>query len=145
MAIPIKRMSGGFVMLPEGDHILKITEVDYKEDFGKLEVKMETQAGLTHVERYSLQTKTGDVNEGALNAFSYMASNAMQKWDMEEIDEQELVGKFIAVDVIHVESKTISDKTGKPFVNVNFKTIKESDGWEEIDVSDDDLDDFLDL
>ena len=64
-------LSEGFTVIPEGTHIFKIIEVNYKEQFGKLEIKMKTAKGQTHIERFSLLKADGSTNEGALNAFSY--------------------------------------------------------------------------
>lgn len=35
-------LTEGFTLIPEGTHVFKITEVNYKEDFGKMEVVMQT-------------------------------------------------------------------------------------------------------
>lgn len=47
-------LSEGFSVVPEGTHVFKITDVKYKEAFGKLEIKMKTAKGQTHTERFSL-------------------------------------------------------------------------------------------
>ena len=60
----IKLVASGFTLIPEGWHTFKITEVEYKEDFGKMVVNMTTQAGKKHKERFGLLTKEGEVNEG---------------------------------------------------------------------------------
>lgn len=152
MAIPITRFNRAFTPIPEGTYVFKITDVDYDSDFDKLTLTLKTKEGRKHTERYSFATNTGETNEGALNAFSYLAANAMKDWDMDEVDEHELVGKFIEADVIHNESSTINRKTGKPFININLSQIRESDGWEdtvepepesELDADDIDLDDFF--
>ena len=69
-------LSEGFSLVPEGTHVFKIITVNYKEDFGKMEVVMQTQSGLKHTERFSLLKSDGEPNEGALNAFSYFAKVA---------------------------------------------------------------------
>ena len=38
-------LTEGFTLIPEGTHVFQITDVKYKEDFGKLEVYMQTQTG----------------------------------------------------------------------------------------------------
>ena len=47
-------LTEGFSLIPEGTHTFKITAVKYKEEFGKLEVTMQTQGGSKHIERFSL-------------------------------------------------------------------------------------------
>ena len=66
-------LTEGFTLIPEGTHVFQITDVKYKEDFGKLEVYMQTQTGSKHIERFSLLKSDGSPNEGAYNAFSYFA------------------------------------------------------------------------
>lgn len=146
----IKLADTGFSMIPEGWHTLKIEKVDYKEDFGKMEVHMVTKSGKKHTERFGLLTK-GKVNEGAIKAFSYFAKVALNNFDLDEIDEQDLVGCYMKAMVEHVESETINEKTGKPYVNANlvekepaygFKDIHKTD--EEIDAAADEEEDDLD-
>ena len=33
-------LTEGFTLIPEGTHVFQITDVKYKEDFGKLEIYM---------------------------------------------------------------------------------------------------------
>lgn len=94
-------LSEGFTIIPEGTHIFKIVEVNYKEAYGKLEIKMETAKGQKHIERFSLIKQDGSPNEGALNAFSYFAKAAIGDYDLQDIDPEELVGFFIECDVEH--------------------------------------------
>ena len=42
-------LSEGFTLIPEGTHVFKITAVNYKEAFGKLEITMQTQSGAKHM------------------------------------------------------------------------------------------------
>lgn len=157
----IKLSSGGFQLLPEGRTVLKITEVEYDEDFGIVELKCITPEGSTHRERFGLQDSEGEVNQGALNAFSYFAKVALNNMDLEEIDPMDLLNCYIEGDVKHVQSKKINESTGKPYVNVQISNYKASSGFgskairadEEVDGIDDvdlevgdsdDLDDWLD-
>lgn len=94
-------LSGGYTPIPEGTHIFKIVEVTYKETFGKIEVKMETAKGLTHIERFSLLGKNGSPNEGAMNAFSFFAKTALNDFELTEIDHNDLVGRYIECEVEH--------------------------------------------
>lgn len=123
------RLSSGFSLVPIGTHVFQITGVTYKEDFGKLEIKMQTQAGQTHIERFSLLRADGSPNDGALNAFSYFAKAALNDFSAEEIDPGELVGCFIECDVDH----DVQENKNKPGSTVTFVRLTDkrpSDGWE---------------
>ena len=95
------KLSGGYTVIPEGPHTFQITAVDYKEAFGKLEVKMITEEGETHVERFGFIDKNGAQNDGAIKAFSFFARIAMDDITLTDIDPQDLVGHFIEADVYH--------------------------------------------
>lgn len=109
-------LTEGYTPIPEGTHIFKITEVTYKETFGKLEVKMETAKGLKHTERFSLLDAKGKPNEGAYNAFSFFAKTALDDFELTEIDHEELVGRFIECEVEH----DIQPSNKNPNKNVTF-------------------------
>ena len=116
-------LSEGFSLVPEGTHVFKIITVNYKEDFGKMEVVMQTQSGLKHTERFSLLKSDGEPNEGALNAFSYFAKVALNDFSLTEIDHEDLLGCFIECDVEHDTNKTVT------FARLADK--RASDGWDE--------------
>lgn len=123
------KLTEGFSVIPEGTHVFKITDVKYKEDFGKLEVTMQTQSGAKHIERFSLLKSDGTPNEGAYNAFSYFAKTALQNYDLSEIDHTNLIGHFIECDVTH----DILPNKNKPGQTVTFARLgdkRPSDGWE---------------
>ena len=94
-------LSEGFTLIPEGIHIFQITDVVYKEEFGKLEVKMKTAKGQSHTERFNLMKSDGSMNEGAINAFSYFAKTALNDYTLTEIDHRDLVDCFIKCTVEH--------------------------------------------
>ena len=102
------KLNGEFTPIPEGTYIFKITKVEYKPDFGKLNVTLKTEAGKNHTESFMLIDKAGNPNSGAMAAFSFFAKAVMNDFTLEEIDEQELVGRYIRADIEHtlVESKT---------------------------------------
>lgn len=111
-----------FTLIPEGFHVFKVVDVDMSkyDGFGKIEVKLETANGLKHAERFSLLNAKGEVNEGALNAFSFFARTVLNDYKTEDIDPAELVGHYIRAEVKHVESNAINERTGKPYVNINL-------------------------
>lgn len=90
-----------FSVAPEGVHIFKIEEVEYKEAFGKLNITMKTKEGYTHIERFSFVKANGEPNEVAIGIFSLFAKIALQNFDLEEIDHTDLVGKYIKCEVTH--------------------------------------------
>ena len=149
----------GWSLIPEGKYTFKISEVEYKEDFGKLEVKLVTKNGQSHTERYSLLTANGSYNEGAQKAFSYLAKTALNNWTLDAIARDDLIGCYVSATVEHEESETISEKTGEPFVNARLNNMKSETGFgsdkeveedlledveDELDADDIDLDDWLD-
>lgn len=127
-------LSEGFTVIPEGTHIFKIVEVNYKEAYGKLEIKMKTAKGQTHIERFSLIKQDGSSNEGALNAFSYFAKTALGDYTLQDIDPEELVGFFIECDVEH----DIQPSNRNPNKNVTFVRLTDkrpADGYDEDEVA----------
>lgn len=97
----IKLSEGGYTPIPEGEHIFKIVKSTYDEDFGKLEVEMVTAKGQKHIERFSLIRDDGEINEGAQNAFSFFAKTALNNYNLEEIDHEDIVGCYIKCMVEH--------------------------------------------
>lgn len=146
----IKLSEGGFSLIPEGTTIFKIVDVEYKEDFGKMKVEMQTKTGGKHTEQFTLLTKSGEVNEGALKAFSYFAKTALNNFQLDEIDETDLIGCYIQATVKHEEFES-NKEPGKMLksarlndyaVAVGFGSEKASESSTD-DSDSDDLDDFL--
>lgn len=146
----IKLTEGGFTLIPEGTTTFKIVAVEYKEDFGKMKVEMQTKTGAKHTEQFSLLTKSGEVNEGALKAFSYFAKTALNNYSLDEIDETDLIGCYITATVKHEEFES-NKEPGKMLksarlndyaVAVGFSSEKATEETNEED--EEDLDDFLD-
>lgn len=123
-------LSEGFTLIPEGTHVFKITAVNYKEAFGKLEVTMQTQNGSKHIERFSLLKTDGSPNEGALNAFSYFAKTALNDPSLTEIDHTDLIGCFIECDIEH-EVQENKKKPGQTITFARLADKRPSDGWED--------------
>ena len=126
-------LSEGFTPIPEGTHIFKIVGVDYKEAYGKLEIKMKTAKGQTHIERFSLIKQDGSSNEGALNAFSYFARTAMNDYTAQDIDPEELIGYYIECDVEH----EIVPSSKDPKKTLTFTRLTEkrpAEGYDESEV-----------
>ena len=102
MKRPIKLSENkGFVPIPEGRTIFQVVEVNYDEDFGTMDILLITENGKKQTETFYLLTKDGEVNEKATRAFSYFARVAMNDYDADEVDPDDLVGCFIECDVEH--------------------------------------------
>ena len=124
-------LSEGFSIIPKGNHVFQITAVNYKEDFGKMEITMQMASGQKHTERFSLLTKDGAPNDGGLNAFSYFAKVAMNDFTLSEIDHEDLVGRFIRCEVDHEEVE--SNRTpGKMLTFVRLGNKEAADGFDTV-------------
>ena len=104
-----KLSEGGFSIIPEGEHIFKITDVKWDEDFGKLEITMETSNGYKHIERFSLINQEGEINEKANNAYSFFARTALNNPSLDEIEHTDLIGCYMAAVVTHVVKPSTKD------------------------------------
>lgn len=124
----IKLSKGGFTPIPEGEHIFKITKVDYDEDFGKVEIDMVTVDGKKHIERFSLIRNDGELNEGALNAFSYFAKTALDDFSVEEIDPKDLENCYMKCIVEH-DVQPHRDDPSKTVTFVQLTNNKPADGF----------------
>lgn len=153
----IKLSEGGFSIVPEGVTVFKVMEVDDSkyEDFGKLSVKLQTASGQTHKENFSLTKANGELNEGALKAWSYFAKVCLNNFNADEIDTQDIVGCYIQATVKHETfTRTKGDHAGEEgtAVRLNDYTVstgfggaktKDEDPVADDEDDEDDLDDFL--
>ena len=123
-------LTEGFTLIPKGTQVFQITEVKYKEDFGKMEITMQLASGQKHVERFSLLNKDGEPNQGGMNAFSYFAKVALDDFSLAEIDHEDLLGYFIRCEVDHEEVE--SNRTpGKMVKFVRLGDKEPADGFDE--------------
>lgn len=120
---------GGFQLIPEGQHIFRIDDVNYDEEWGRLEVKMTTERGMKHTERFMLKDANDLPNERALNAFSYFAKTAMNDFSLEEIDHDDLIGHYISAVVKHTQVPSKKDPT-KTMTFVNLGDKSPANGFE---------------
>lgn len=152
----MKLSEGGFSLIPEGSTIFKVVGVDDSkyEDFGKLSVKLQTAKGETHTENFTLVKKNGELNEGALKAWSYFARTCLNNFRADEIDTQDIVGCYIQATVKHeTYTKTKGDNAGEEGTAIRLNDYTTASGFggssvdldvDEDDEDNDDLDDFLD-
>lgn len=97
------KLSTGYSVLPEGEYIFKIESVSYREEFGKLEIRLVTYTGQRHTEYFTFIKQDGSTNNVALNIFSNFARIAMDNKELEEIDPEKLVGKFVKGKIEHTQ------------------------------------------
>lgn len=139
----------GYTMLPEGEQIFKVTKVNYDEDFGKIEVTLQTKSGQSAKETFSILNDDGETNEGALKAFSYFAKNCLNNFTINEIDHEDLVGCYVKATVKHEEYIAKKGKNvGKTMKAAHLTDYEPAYGFGAADnsVEPDDLDDeFGDL
>lgn len=115
-------MTSGFVLIPEGTYVFRIWDATYDEEFGKIEIKLVNAEGATHTERFSIKRNDDTFNEGAMNAFSYFAKTAMNDFTLEDIDPEELIGRYIEAEVIHTKLPSNKDpKKTVTFANLGDK------------------------
>lgn len=147
----MKLSESTFSMIPEGSTIFKVVEVDDSKyaDFGKLAVKLQTAKGETHVENFTLVKANGELNEGALKAWSYFARVCLNNFQADEIDTQDVVGCYIQATVKHeVYTRTKGDKAGTEGKAVRLNDYTTASGFAGKDaqaVEDEDSEDLEDL
>lgn len=119
-----------FAVCPEGTHIFRIESVEYKEDFGKLNIIMKTKEGYTHTERFNFVKANGEPNEAAIGIFSLFAKIALQDFDLEEIDHEDLIGCYIKCEVTHDVQPNKNDSS-KTITFSRLGNKAQADGFEE--------------
>lgn len=150
----MKLSESSFKIIPEGITVFKVVEVDDSkyEDFGKLSVKLQTAKGETHTENFTIVKATGELNEGALKAWSYFARTCLNNYQADEIDTQDIVGCYIKATVKHEKYiRTQGDHKGEEATAVRLNDYATATGFgtqaqtetESPADSEDDLDDFL--
>ena len=153
----MKLSESTFSLIPEGTTIFKVMEVDDSkyDDFGKISVKLQTAKGETHTENFTLVKANGDLNEGALKAWSYFARVCLNNFQADEIDTQDIVGCYIQATVKHEKYiRTKGDKAGTEATSVRLNDYSTASGFaggaaakvveDDTDEDADDLDNFLD-
>lgn len=119
-------MTSGFTLIPEGTYVFRVYDATYDEEFGKIEVKLVNAAGMTHTERFSIKDKNDELNEKALNAFSYFAKTVMGDYTLEDIDPSELIDHFVCAEVVHTKLPSNKDPNKTvTFANLGDKSPAE--------------------
>ena len=158
----IKLAEGGFTLIPEGVTIFKVMKVDDSkyDNFGKISVLLQSASGQTHTETFTLVKSSGEINEGALKAWSYFARVCLNNYNLDEIDTQDIVGCYIQATVKHETfTRTKGERAGETGTSIrlndyaaasSFKATNaaedvKTDDYDREDDNDDteDIDDFL--
>ena len=151
----MKLSESTFKLVPEGVTTFKVVEVDDSkyEDFGKLVVKLQTAKGESHNETFTIVKANGEINEGALRAWSYFARTCLNNFQADEIDTQDIVGCYIKATVKHETYDYVKDGENKTGTKARLNDYTTAIGFDkqvsatESEVAadeDDDLDGFLD-
>ena len=128
----MKLAENTFTIIPEGTTIFKVMEVDESkyDDYGKLKVTLQTSSGEKHFENFSFTQANGDINEGALRAWSYFARVCLNNFQVEEIDTQDIVGCYIQANVNHEKyTRTSGEKAGQEATAVRLKDYTSASGF----------------
>jgi len=99
-------LTSGFTVCPEGTYVLTCENVEYKEEFGTLNLTFRTDKGNTHRESYFLLDQNGQPNERAMNAFSFLAKNLLNDFEAADVDPQDLVGRAVNATITHTQSES---------------------------------------
>lgn len=119
-------MTSGFTLIPEGTYVFRVYDATYDEEFGKIEVKLVNAQGMPHTERFSIKDNNDELNEKALNAFSYFAKTVMGDYTLEDIDPSELINHFICAEVVHTTLPSDKDPNKTvTFANLGDKSPAE--------------------
>lgn len=99
----IRKLQDKFPLIPEGDQVVRVKEVidkDY-EKFDKLTVIVEDGEGTAAQLNFNFVNEDGSPNDGAENAYTFMCRALLNDQTADEVDTNELVGKFALAEVMH--------------------------------------------
>lgn len=122
-------LTSGFELVPEGKHVFVISAVNYDQQFGRMTVTLKTKDGIRKDERFQLLDQNQEVNEKAMNAFSYFAKVATKDYANREIETDDLVDCFIGANAIHDIQPNRNDPS-KTVTFVNLRDWFEADAFE---------------
>ena len=110
-----------YKVIPEGRNIFKIKNAIYKTNEAKVEVTMTTEDGLSHIERFYFNHKDGTFNQGGLDAFSAFARAATGSTSIDQVEVEDLVGRYVSANVSHTKMPNRNDPT-RTVTFVNLKS-----------------------
>lgn len=119
-----------FEIIPEGTYTFKITAVEYDDTFGEMRINLITKDGRKHRETYRMQDANGNPSDRAYNAFAYFARVAMDDFNLEDIDTDDLVGHYIRCSIVHREGRPNENGETRTFANLG-KDKEVAYGWDD--------------
>ena len=125
----ISLSKGGYTPISKGDHVFKIMTSVYDQEFGKLEVEMVTESGQKNTERFYLLRENGEVNEKVQMRLSFFMKAAVNDFDSEEIDTDDIVDCFIIGAVVPTEKQSTKDPS-KTYTNYDISNFRPALGFE---------------
>jgi len=114
-------LSSGYTPIDKGTYKFLVVETEYKEDFGKIKLVFENEAGRRHKETFTIIGNNGKTNEKALYAFTQFAIAILNDEDIEDVDVAELLGSHVISDIVH--DKVLNEQTGEERVYAHMKNL----------------------
>jgi len=110
-----KQLNADFKLIPEGEQVVCITKVDESDyaKFQKLVVTVEDATGATARVNFNFVNDDGTPNDVAEGIYARMCRAALDDQTLDECDTDDLIGKFVKVEVQHNEGSK-----GGTFANV---------------------------
>lgn len=118
----------GYTPIPEGIATFKVVTATYDADFGKVEIELITETGKKQTERFGLLNQQGQINEGGNNAFGYFARAILDDFETEDIDMDDLVGRYFTAVVKH-DVKPHRDDPTRTVTWIKLNDIKTATGF----------------
>lgn len=120
-----RKASEGYPLIPEGEQVVRIKSVDDKdyEKFDKMTIVVEDVSGAAANVNFNFVNDDGSTNPAADGQFTRIGRAALDDQTLDEIDSDELPGKFILVEIEHNEGKK-----GGTFANIK-KILGHAEGF----------------
>lgn len=100
-----------YKVIDEGRYVFIVDKVEYKEEFGKMNITCKNKAGYSHIETYNFLRNDGTSNPKALGAFTFFARTILNDFEVESIDDQDIVGHYFIATVEHDVRQSTKDAT----------------------------------
>ena len=115
-----------FRNIPEGEVIVRVKEIDDSKysSLDKLTVVVEDASGSTAKINFNFVSNDGEPNAKAEQAYAWMCRTLMNDETLDEVDYDELPGRYALVEVVH----STGDKGGT-FANIK-KWLAPADGYD---------------
>lgn len=129
----IKLTQSSFTPIPEGVTTFKVISVDDSKfsDYGKLEVKLVTERGQKHTERFSFLKANGEQNEIAQKLWSFLVRACLKDALIEEADSQAIVEHYFTANVKHeTYIRTKGENAGLEATSIRLYDYKATSGFE---------------